>query len=170
MGGLECFRSLLTVKSSSTIHGIMSSVNVDDNLRLVKELYEAHNRRDWDTVFSFHSENHLRFDTNRAEPMKGLDLYREYVVGFAETFPDLHIEVLRVFGQGDMVCDEHITSGTHNGPMKSSDGATIPPSGKSFSVRNCHIYKIMDGKVVETWRYLDQLVLRARADSIIVSF
>jgi len=144
----------------------MSPVDVEDNLRLVNELYEAINNRDWDTVFRLHSRDHLRFDTNRAEPMKGLNLYREYVVGFAEAFPDLHIEVVRAFGQGDMVCDEHITSGTHNGPMKSSDGRTIPPTGKSFSVRNCHIYRIKAGKVVETWRYLDQLVFLAQLDLI----
>ena len=78
----------------------------------------------------------------------------------------LHIEVLRAFGQGDMVCDEHITSGTHDGPLKSSDGSTIPPSGKRFSVRNCHIYKIKEGKVVETWRYLDQLVFLTQLDRI----
>ena len=144
----------------------MSQVGVDDNLRLVNALYEAINNRDWDTVFSLHSEDHLRFDTNKAEPMKGLDPYREYVVGFTETFPDLHIEVVRAFRQGDMVCDEHITSGTHHGPMKSSDGKTIPPSGKSFSVRNCHIYRFKAGKVVETWRYSDQLVVLTQLDLI----
>ncbi len=144
----------------------MSAVDVEDNLRLVHELYEAFNNRDWDAVFEFHSEDHQRFDTNRAEPMIGLDLYRESVVGFAEAFPDLHIEVVRAFGQGDMVCDEHITSGTHEGPMKSSNGSMIPPSGKSFNVRNCHIYRIKAGKVVETWRYLDQMVFLAQLDLI----
>ena len=139
---------------------------VEDNLSLVKELYKAINNRDWDTVFRLHSEGHLRYDTNRAKPMKVLDLYREYVIGFAEAFPDLHIEVIREFGQGDMVCDEHITSGTHTGPMKSSDGKTIPPSGKRFSVRNCHIYRIKAGKIVETWRYLDQLVFLSQLDLI----
>jgi steroid delta-isomerase-like uncharacterized protein len=139
---------------------------VEDNLNLVNELYKAIINRDWDVVFRLHSEDHLRYDTNRAEPMKGLEPYREYVVGFVEAFPDLHIEVVRVFGQGDLVCDEHITSGTHTGPMKSSDGKMIPPSGKEFSVRNCHIYKIKAGKVVETWRYLDQLVFLSQLDLI----
>jgi steroid delta-isomerase-like uncharacterized protein len=133
-------------------------MSVKDNLKLINELYIAINAKNWDVVFKLHSEDHLRFDTNRPEPMKGLDDYRKYVVGFADAFPDLHIEVVREFGQGDMVCDEHITSGTHSGPLKSSDGKTIPPSGKSFKVRNCHIYKIKAGKIIETWRYLDQLV------------
>jgi steroid delta-isomerase-like uncharacterized protein len=139
-------------------------MTVEDNLRLISRLYEAINNRDWDTVFGLHSKDHLRFDTNRPDPMKGLDVYKEYILGFVDAFPDLHIEVVRAFGQGDMVCDEHITSGTHNGPMKSSDGKTIPPSGKSVKVRNCHISKIKAGKVVETWRYLDQLVFLAQLD------
>lgn len=141
-------------------------MTVEDNLRLIKRVYKAINDRDWDTVFALHSKDHLRFDTNRSEPTKGLKLYREYVVGFADSFPDLHIEVVRAFGQGDMVCDEHITSGTHNGPMKSADGKTIPPSGKSFKIRNCHIYKITDGKIIETWRYLDQMVFLSQLDLI----
>ena len=141
-------------------------MTVDDNLRLIKSLYKAINDRDWETAFALHSENHMRFDTNRSEPTKGLELYREYVVGFADAFPDLHTEVVRMFGQGDMVCDEHITSGTHKGPMKSVDGKTIPPSGKSFKVRNCHIYKIAEGKIIETWRYVDQLVFLTQLDLI----
>ena len=98
--------------------------------------------------------------------MKGLGQYREYIQGFSDSFSDLHIEVVRVFGQGDMVCDEHITSGTHIGPMKSAEGRTIPPSVKSFNVRNCHIYKIKAGKIVETWRYLDQLVFFTQLDLV----
>jgi steroid delta-isomerase-like uncharacterized protein len=141
-------------------------MSVEDNLRLIKELYEAINSKDWDAVFRLHSEGHLRFDTNKPEPMKGLEPYRVYVEGFGDAFPDLHIEVIRVFGQGDMVCDEHITSGTQNGQMKSSDGQTIPPTGKSFSVRNCHVYRIENGKIVETWRYLDQLVFLTQLDLI----
>ena len=133
-------------------------MSVEDNIKLVYQLYEAINNKDWDKVFSLHSENHLRYDTHKQEPMRGLEAYREYVVGFAESFPDLHTEVIRAFGQVDMVCDEHITSGTHDGPMKGSDGKVIPPSGHSFSVRNCHIYRFESGKIVETWRYLDQLV------------
>ena len=139
---------------------------VEDNLRLIKRLYKAINDRDWETTFALHSENHLWFDTNRSDPTKGLNLYRKYVVGFADTFPDLHIEVVRMFGQRDMVCDEHITSGTHKGPMKSEDGKIIPPSGKSFKVRNCHIYKIAEGKIIETWRYVDQLVFLTQLDLI----
>jgi steroid delta-isomerase-like uncharacterized protein len=133
-------------------------MTVEDNLRLIKRLYKAINDRDWDTAFALHSEDHLRFDTNRSEPTKGLENYKKYVTGFAESFSDLHIEVVRAFGQEDMDCDEHITSGTQNGPMKSADGKTILPSGKSFKVRNCHIYKIAEGKIIETWRYVDQLV------------
>ena len=144
----------------------MSFMTVEDNLRLINELYEAFNKKDWDAVFELHSDEHQRFDTNRPEPMKGLGPYRKYVQGFSDSFPDLQIEVVRAFGQGDMVCDEHITSGTHIGPMKSADGRTIPPSGKSFRVRNCHIYKIKAGKIVETWRYLDQLVFLTQLDLV----
>ena len=139
-------------------------MTIEDNLKLIKRVYKAINDRDWETVFALHSEDHLRFDTNRSEPTKGLELYRKYVVEFADAFPDLHIEVVRAFGQGDMVCDEHITFGTHAGPMKSADGKTIPPSGKSFKVRNCHIYKIAEGKIIETWRYVDQLVFLSQLD------
>ena len=121
-------------------------------------MYEAVNKKDWDKLFSLHSENHLRYDTHKDEPMKGLEGYRKYIIGFAEAFPDLHIEVVRAFGQGDMVCDEHITSGTQYGPMMGNDGKVIPPSGRGFRVRNCHIYRFDSGKIVETWRYLDQLV------------
>jgi steroid delta-isomerase-like uncharacterized protein len=137
----------------------LGASTVEDNLRLINEIYEAINKRDWDTAFGFHSEDHLRYVSNNVEPMKGLELYREFSDGFTDAFPDLHIEVIRAFGQGDLVCDEHVASGTHKRPMKGSDGQMIPPTGKRFKVRVCHIYKIKAGKVVETRSYSDQLVL-----------
>jgi steroid delta-isomerase-like uncharacterized protein len=141
-------------------------MSVEDNLKIINEIYEAINNRDWNTAFGFHSEDHLRYDSNREEPMKGLELYREYSDGFTDAFPDLHIEVVRAFGQGNLVCDEHISSGTHTRPMRASDGNMIPPTGKRFQVRSCHIYKIKSGKVVETRVYLDQLKFLSQLDLV----
>ena len=132
-------------------------MTVQDNIKLVKQVYEALNNRDYDGAYSLHSEDHIRYDARWEEPMRGLEPYRKFGEGFMNAFPDFNVEVVRVLGQGDLVCDEHISMGTHTEPMKTQDGETIPPSGNSFKVRSCHIYKIQGGKIVETTVYLDQM-------------
>jgi steroid delta-isomerase-like uncharacterized protein len=137
-------------------------MTVQDNLNLIMEMYEALNNKDYDHAYSLHSEEHLRYDARWEEPLRGLKDYRKYGEDFMNSFPDFQIEVVSAFGQGDLVCDEHISSGTHTKPMKTQEGKTIPPSGNRFKVRSCHIYKIHEGKIVETSIYIDQMGLLAQ--------
>ena len=126
-----------------------------ENLTLVKSLYEAINARDWDKAFGYLSNDHLRFEVEAAEPMRGLSAYREFVKDSVDPFPDMHVEVNNLFGSGEWVCDEHITSGTFTNPMRVSGGQSIPPNGKKFKVKSCHIYRVKDRKITETRVYFD---------------
>lgn len=137
-------------------------MTVQDNIDLVKRVYEALNNKDYDVAYSLHSEDHLRYDVRWQEPMRGLKDYRKFGEDFMNAFPDFRIEVVRAFGQGDLVCDEHVSSGTHTKPMKTQEGKVIPPSGNGFKVRSCHIYRIQAGKIVETSVYSDQMGLLAQ--------
>ena len=49
-------------------------------------------------------------------------------------FPDLHIETVRSFGQGDWVCVEWVVTGTHTGPLMGPGGETIPATNKTARV------------------------------------
>ena len=47
-------------------------------------------------------------------------------------------------------------SGTHKGEASMPWGK-ISPTGKPFSVRHVHIYRLIDGKITEHWAVRDDL-------------
>ncbi len=74
------------------------------------------------------------------------DGLRENMAQVRSAFPDLKIEIKDIIGEGDKVALRLTTTGTHKGEM-----AGIPPSGKPVSITSISIYRIADGKVVESW-------------------
>ena len=65
---------------------------------------------------------------------------------FVTAVPDLHIVVDQWVSEGDLVVAVMTTSGTQSGEF-----IGMPPSGKKFSVREIHVAKIIDGKMIEHW-------------------
>ena len=65
---------------------------------------------------------------------------------FVTAFPDLHIVVDQWISEGDLVVGVMTSSGTQSGEFMG-----MPPSGKKFSVREIHVAKIVNGKMVEHW-------------------
>ena len=66
---------------------------------------------------------------------------------FVSAFSDLHVVVDQYVSEGDLVVAIMTTSsGTQSGEFMG-----MPTSGKSFSVREIHVAKIVNGKMVEHW-------------------
>ncbi|MFQ5950555.1 MAG: ester cyclase, partial [Candidatus Geothermarchaeales archaeon] len=82
--------------------------------------------------------------------------------GFLTAFPDLHVETTRAFGRGDWVCVEHITSGTHTGPMGTPDGETIPATNKKMRFEDALVFKVENDKITRRHLYFDQLGFMAQ--------
>jgi predicted ester cyclase len=60
--------------------------------------------------------------------------------------PDLHMQVLQLLGEGDMVAVYWKISGTNTG-----DGMGIKATGKPFSTVGSTFMRLKDGKIVEEW-------------------
>ena len=71
-------------------------------------------------------------------------------------FPDFHITVEEQIAEEDKVVTRFTASGTHQGVWQSPLGA-IPPTGKRFIHTGIRIFRIADGKLVETWGGADTL-------------
>lgn len=63
---------------------------------------------------------------------------------FVAAFRDLHVVVDQWVSEGDLVVGVMTTSVT-----QSRGFMGMPPSGKKFSVRDIHVAKIVNGKMVE---------------------
>lgn len=95
-----------------------------------------------------------------------LDDYLEFVGGdlaehgadhlqqFFTAFPDSQVTILDLFGEGDKVLGRLRINGTHKGPF-----AGQPPTGKKVQFDSFRIYRIIDGKIIETWAMQDRMGL-----------
>ena len=67
-------------------------------------------------------------------------------------FPDFHIAVERLVAEGDTVVAQMRWTGTHRGPF-----LHFPVTGKPFDITAIRVYRIVDGKIVESMAVQDRL-------------
>ncbi len=133
-------------------------MTVEENVRLVREEVEAFNARDWDRYWEIYAESIVHYEAESPEqPVKGQAAFRESNEALITAFPDIRVEVVRTFGQGDWVCQEAVATGTHTGPLKGPGGETIPPTNKPIRIRGCGVYKVEGGEITELRDYGDLL-------------
>ncbi len=67
---------------------------------------------------------------------------------FATAFPDAHVEPVRAFGEGDLVCMEVRFRGTPTGALPTPQGETAA-TGRTVEFPYCIVARFRDGEVVE---------------------
>jgi predicted ester cyclase len=67
-------------------------------------------------------------------------------------FPDWHVTVEEMIGEGDVVVDRFAIRATHSG---SANG--IPATGRPIATLGMHMWRVIDGKLVEGWYVTDAL-------------
>ncbi len=77
----------------------------------------------------------------------GIGALREAVHRIRGTFPDLHIEVEQLIGEGDLVAARWTATGRHSGPL-----AGVPATGTDVRWSGTDVYRLADEKIVEWWR------------------
>lgn len=65
-----------------------------------------------------------------------------------DQFPDLKITILDIFAENDMVATRILFEGTHSGTCQS-----IEATGKRVCFEALENFKVIDGKIVESWGY-----------------
>ena len=71
---------------------------------------------------------------------------------FVGAFPDLNVIVDHWVAEGDPVAGVMTTKGTQTGEFMG-----MPPSGKKFSVREMHMVRVENGKMVEHWGLANEM-------------
>ncbi|GAB2625772.1 hypothetical protein GCM10009696_34720 [Kocuria himachalensis] len=61
-------------------------------------------------------------------------------------FPDLHAEILDIFGQEDRVAVRLTFRGTHRGEFQG-----IAPTGREVHYDSIELYRVTDGRLAEEW-------------------
>jgi predicted ester cyclase len=76
----------------------------------------------------------------------------QYVLMMMPAMPDLNYREEEMIAERDKVVTRYTASFTHKGAFMG-----IPPTGKQIIAKGVEINKIRDGKIVETWDFMDYL-------------
>jgi uncharacterized protein len=136
------------------VNGITGGVNMD-NVKLLKNLYDAYGRGDIRTVLGAMSPDIKwhQADSNpyniTGEAVVGPDAILSNVLTELGTgWEDFKFHPKTFHGAGDSV----IVEGRYNGTYKAT--------GKSMDAQACHIWDVKDGKLTRFQQYVDTAKLR----------
>ena len=88
--------------------------------------------------------------------LRGHDGYKQFLLGWAEAFPDSRTEITNLFATEDQAVIEFIGRGTHTGTLHGPAG-DIPATGRKVEFRLCDVLGIKHEKFVSLHQYYDAL-------------
>src|SRR4029453_711294 len=122
-----------------------------------KEVVRGHFEEIWngkdlavaDELLAQDYQEHAVAPFGQAEPgrVNGPAAMRQTAEWLLSQFPDLRMTVEAMVAEGDMGAVRVLSEGTNLGPLN----GVVPPTGKRFSARQSHWYRVADGKLAEHW-------------------
>jgi steroid delta-isomerase-like uncharacterized protein len=118
-------------------------MSLEENKAIIRRLIEALNRQDLalldELVAPDYVEHHRDHDT------KGLESFKQLLTMLHKSFPDFHRTIEDVVAEGDKVWIRLEYTGTHTGEYRD-----LAPTGNRFTATGVHVWRVSEGKVVET--------------------
>ena len=129
---------------------------VEEHLRTFDELdYDVFSNQKWDRLSESHAED-ITVTWPDGHETKGLAKHIEDLKAMFVFAPDTGIKEHPVrFGRDDWTCVTGIMTGTFSKPMPAGNGATIPPTGKSFTLGMVTIGHWKGGTMDHEWLFWD---------------
>ena len=140
---------LVMACSQPPMHDNGTQRNKERMKQFYEQLVNAHNAVMVDSFFDANVIDHSGADTTMGSSTvkKGFEL-------FFAAFPDAHLEQHAFIGSGDTVAVMLTMTGTNTGPMRGG-----PPTNKSINITGMAVFAWKDGKIVERWRYFDDVLM-----------
>lgn len=83
--------------------------------------------------------------------------FKTLVTTLHAAFPDLQGTIEHLVAEEDLVVTEVTVRGTQHGPFPFPQVGILPPTGKSYTVKHCHWWRVVDGKIAEHGAVRDDL-------------
>jgi predicted ester cyclase len=128
------------------------------NKELVRRYFEEiFNRQNLAAAAELMSEDYIEhavapFAQSEPGRVNGPQAMRGTAEWLLAQFPDLHFTIEAIVAEGDVAAVRLLGEGTNLGPI-----GPIPPTGKRFSSRSSHWFRVADGKLTEHWATRDDL-------------
>lgn len=128
-------------------------MSVEQNKTMVRRVFEEGINQNkphvFDEVIGTTYVNH-----SMPAPLPGPEGLKMVVGMFHTAFPDLHITLEEVLGEGNKVATRGYFTGTHKGEFNG-----IPATGKTVQVSYIDIWWVENSKLVENWVQMDMVGL-----------
>ena len=122
---------------------------------------EAVNQGNIETIEELIAPNYVNYNfpsvesgPKSMEPARGPEGMKELISMFRTAFPNMRATPEQVFAEGDTVISRGLWEGTHEGVFQG-----VLPTSAQVRVPYIDIWRIEDGKFVETWMQMDMLSL-----------
>ena len=125
-------------------------MNIETNKVIVQkyiELWSTGNLALADEVLSDDFVDHTH-----PQQASGPESVKQAVQAFREGFPDVHVAIEQIIGEGDLVAFRFTMRGTHLGMF-----AGFPPTGKVDVLTGVDFIRIANGKMMELWSIQDTI-------------
>ena len=126
-------------------------MSVEQNKAVLRQAAEAfndrHNRAGW---LAAHDASVVAHGL-MPEPLD-LEGLKRFYGGLWSAFPDLHITVEDLIGEGDKVAWRLLVQGTHEAEFRG-----VPATGTQVTFGAQYIFRFADSKIVERWTNFDRL-------------
>ena len=116
--------------------------------RAISETYNKGNISAIDGLFATRCIGHSLGD---GETISGIEAFKDAVIKARTGFPDLYLTINDMVVEQDKVVAYWTARGTHKGEYRS-----VAPTSKPFTVSGLTMYRIVDGKIAETWSAWDR--------------
>lgn len=132
----------------------MSETNKELVRRHFEEIFNRQNLDLCDEIMADDYVEHAVAPLGESAPgrVNGPQAMRATAEWLLAQFPDLHMTIEALVAEEDTVAVRILSEGTNLGEFNG-----LPPTGKRFSARQSHWYRVDDGKLAEHWATREDL-------------
>ncbi|MFI7579826.1 ester cyclase [Kocuria kalidii] len=116
------------------------------NTELVRSAFELLNAHDVRACAELLAEDFIINLAGMPYQQHGRQAWQTNVEMMLRAFPDLHAEILDVFGEEDRVAVRLMFRGTHRGEFQG-----VAPTGREVRYGSIELYRVTDGRLAEEW-------------------
>ena len=123
-------------------------MSLEENKEIICRLFEAYNQQNLDVLDELFTHDYV----DHLLQLRSLESFKQFYTQFFKGFPDTHSTIEDIIAEGDKVWTRSTVAGTHKGEYRG-----VSPTGKEITIKCVDSYRIVDGKVVESWGLYDFL-------------
>lgn len=122
------------------------------NKQIVNEFIEATNSKNWNRVLDLTHSDFIRHSSSFPHEIISNSALVDFHKQELESFPDIYEKIILIIEEGELVAARIHFSGTQYGKL-----GEYPPTGKKLDACfNC-FFRLVDGRIKETWVEYDNL-------------